>query len=104
MKLCILLLVLVQSSLAVDKEQLLIEKLFDDYESKVRPKPSSGENVNIALGMELYQVIEVNEKTESLTSSVWIHMEWTDERLAWNISEYDGVKKINVKPGKMGIK
>ena len=31
---------------------------------RVRPKPSSGENVLIHLGMELYQVIDLSEKTE----------------------------------------
>ena len=30
-------------------------------------------------------------------------MDWIDDRLTWNASEYGGVKKINVKPYEMWV-
>lgn len=77
-------------------EETLVKRLFDNYEKRVRPKLGNRRIVDVRLGIELYQVIEVNEKAEYLKVSAWIHLMWSDVRLSWNVSEFDNVTRINV--------
>ncbi|XP_034540271.1 acetylcholine receptor subunit epsilon [Notolabrus celidotus] len=44
--------------------------------------------------LTLTNLISLNEKEETLTTNVWIEIQWTDYRLAWNESEYFGISVI----------
>ena len=96
MWLLILVAFLIQTAGCTDDEDRLLQSLLYTYNSRSHPTTKNDESVQVGLGMELYQVIEVKEKVESLQVSAWIHMNWKDERLAWNSTEYNGIKKMNL--------
>jgi hypothetical protein len=46
---------------------------------------------------EIYHLIFLKEeKTQILTTNVRIEQKWTDVNLAWNQSEYDGIRGIRL--------
>ena len=103
MMLFMILTFLVQTVYARDMEQILFENLFEMYDKRVRPKDLSDGRVYVRITLELNQLIEINEKAESMKVSTWIGIGWKDERLSWNVTEYAGVTKINVRPGEMWV-
>ncbi|XP_049562576.1 neuronal acetylcholine receptor subunit beta-4 [Orcinus orca] len=78
------------------------EKLMDDllnkarYNNLIRPATSSSELISIQLQLSLAQLISVNEREQIMTTNVWLKQEWTDYRLAWNSSRYEGVNILRI--------
>ncbi|XP_045304466.1 neuronal acetylcholine receptor subunit beta-4 isoform X1 [Leopardus geoffroyi] len=78
------------------------EKLVDDllnktrYNNLIRPATSSAQLVSIQLQLSLAQLISVNEREQIMTTNVWLKQEWTDYRLAWNSSRYEGVNILRI--------
>ncbi|XP_075860713.1 neuronal acetylcholine receptor subunit beta-4 [Microcebus murinus] len=78
------------------------EKLMDDllnktrYNSLIRPATSSSQLISIQLQLSLAQLISVNEREQIMTTNVWLKQEWTDYRLAWNSSRYEGVNILRI--------
>ncbi|XP_048583820.1 neuronal acetylcholine receptor subunit alpha-9-like isoform X2 [Nematostella vectensis] len=48
--------------------------------------------------MSLNQIVDVDEKNQLLTTSTWIRQIWYNPLLTWNVTEYGGLKTINVSP------
>ncbi|XP_053297530.1 acetylcholine receptor subunit epsilon isoform X2 [Pleuronectes platessa] len=46
--------------------------------------------------MTLTNLISLNEKEETLTTNVWIEIQWVDYRFVWNTSDYYGIDTIRV--------
>nr|XP_027781961.1 neuronal acetylcholine receptor subunit beta-4 isoform X2 [Marmota flaviventris] len=78
------------------------EKLMDDllnktrYNNLIRPATSSSQLISIQLQLSLAQLISVNEREQIMTTNVWLKHEWTDYRLAWNSSRYEGVNILRI--------
>ncbi|XP_052044258.1 neuronal acetylcholine receptor subunit beta-4 [Apodemus sylvaticus] len=78
------------------------EKLMDDllnntrYNNLIRPATSSSQVISIRLELLLSQLISVNEREQIMTTSIWLKQEWTDYRLAWNSSCYEGVNILRI--------
>ncbi|XP_022282625.1 neuronal acetylcholine receptor subunit beta-4 isoform X1 [Canis lupus baileyi] len=78
------------------------EKLVDDllnrtrYNNLIRPATSSAQLISIQLQLSLAQLISVNEREQIMTTNVWLKQEWTDYRLAWNSSRYEGVNILRI--------
>ncbi|XP_058398147.1 neuronal acetylcholine receptor subunit beta-4 [Diceros bicornis minor] len=78
------------------------EKLMDDllnktrYNNLIRPATSSSQLISIQLQLSLAQLISVNEREQIMTTNVWLKQEWTDYRLAWNSSRYEGVNILRI--------
>ncbi|KAK2502591.1 hypothetical protein MC885_006767 [Smutsia gigantea] len=78
------------------------EKLMDDlldkarYNNLIRPATGSSQLISIQLQLSLAQLISVNEREQIMTTNVWLKQEWTDYRLAWNISRYEGVNILRI--------
>ncbi|KAM5178058.1 neuronal acetylcholine receptor subunit beta-4 [Callospermophilus lateralis] len=78
------------------------EKLMDDllnktrYNNLIRPATSSSQLISIQLQLTLAQLISVNEREQIMTTNVWLKQEWTDYRLAWNSSHYEGVNILRI--------
>lgn len=66
------------------------------YNSLIRPATSSSQLISIRLQLSLAQLISVNEREQIMTTNVWLKQEWTDYRLAWNSSRYEGVKVLRI--------
>ncbi|KAI5941655.1 neuronal acetylcholine receptor subunit beta-4 isoform X1 [Manis javanica] len=78
------------------------EKLMDDllnktrYNNLIRPATGSSPLISIQLQLSLAQLISVNEREQIMTTNVWLKQEWTDYRLAWNSSRYEGVNILRI--------
>ncbi|KAM9332553.1 acetylcholine receptor subunit epsilon [Pholidichthys leucotaenia] len=79
-----------------NEETQLISDLFKDYKKNIRPVVHPDDKLEILMKLTLTNLISLNEKEETLTTNVWIEIQWTDYRLAWNTSEYHGITTIRV--------
>ncbi|CAH3126205.1 unnamed protein product, partial [Porites lobata] len=78
-------------------EARLRKKLFGSgYDPELRPVMNQSDKVTVTLGVSLHQIIEVNEKNQFITVSLWVRQIWFDPFLTWNESEYAGIKQINI--------
>ncbi|KAL3884940.1 hypothetical protein ACJMK2_025039 [Sinanodonta woodiana] len=80
----------------VSSEHLLMTALMRKYDSSIRPVYNSSKTVRVLLGLTLTQILDLDEKNQVLTTNVWLEMEWYDEKLTWNTSEYGGLAGIRV--------
>ncbi|XP_033748941.1 neuronal acetylcholine receptor subunit alpha-6-like isoform X3 [Pecten maximus] len=62
-----------------------------------RPVLNYSDSVNVKFGLQLIQIMDLNERDQVLTLNVWSHYEWKDVHLRWNMSEYKGVEEVHMK-------
>uniref|UniRef100_A0A3B5LF97 Acetylcholine receptor subunit beta n=1 Tax=Xiphophorus couchianus TaxID=32473 RepID=A0A3B5LF97_9TELE len=86
---------------ASETERRLHEKLFQDYNVKVRPARHWKERVTVRVGMTLSQLIGLNEKNSEMTTNVFMNLNWTDYRLSWKPEEYDNIAVVRIPPNKV---
>ncbi|XP_036793261.1 acetylcholine receptor subunit gamma isoform X2 [Oncorhynchus mykiss] len=79
-----------------NEESKLIGDLFKGYNKNIRPAAHPTDKVEVQVKLILTNLISLNEKEETLTTNVWIEIQWNDIRLAWNTSEYFGIEVIRV--------
>ena len=87
-----------QEVLGNTEETRLFEDLFQGYNSKIRPVSHHTQVLNVTIAFRLFQLIEMNEKLESVEVAAWITQRWTDSQLSWNANVYDGITQINTSP------
>ena len=63
------------------------------YDKTLRPNFTT----NIFLEYTLKQLTAVDDKTQAITTCSYLFITWTDSRLNWTVSDYDGVERIPVK-------
>jgi len=78
------------------EQRLLKDLLGSNYDTMVRPVMNHSEALDVAFGITLQQVVEVDAEHQILVSNIWFNMEWNDYRLAWNESEYGDVSSIRL--------
>ena len=71
-------------------ERDLYANLLKGYEKNLRPMPET----NILVQPELNQLIAIDEKTQIMTSSIYLGINWYDPRLKWEINNNVSVIKI----------
>ncbi|KAJ8389287.1 hypothetical protein AAFF_G00121520 [Aldrovandia affinis] len=84
-----------------ETERLLLKKLFQDYNLKVRPARRWEEKVRVRVGMTLSQLIGLNEKNEEMTTNVFMNLAWSDYRLSWSPEEFDNIQVLRIPPKKV---
>ncbi|TSY27763.1 Acetylcholine receptor subunit gamma [Bagarius yarrelli] len=57
--------------------------LMRGYNKNIRPIEKNGDITEVKLKMTLTNLISLNEKEETLTTCVWVEMQWFDYRLKW---------------------
>ncbi len=62
-------------------EHKIFKEIMKDYDKDLRPSVNS-----IFLDLKLNQIINLNEKSQIMTSSVYLFLAWADDRLSWNSS------------------
>jgi hypothetical protein len=62
-------------------EQLLIERLFNKYNKKLRPPGT----VNVEFALNLNQIVTLNQKDQIIVLNAFIDHAWTDPRLVWGL-------------------
>ena len=81
-----------------DDEKRLVNFLFKNYSSVIRPVHDKKKPVPVFLEIALAQLIDLIEKDQILITSVWLRLKWKNSFLTWNSSEFGGIKSINVDP------
>lgn len=92
----LLLLALFGRSQGKNEELSLYHHLFDNYDPECRPVRRPEDTVTITLKVTLTNLISLNEKEETLTTSVWIGIEWQDYRLNFSKDDFAGVEILRV--------
>ncbi|XP_043542291.1 acetylcholine receptor subunit beta-like, partial [Chiloscyllium plagiosum] len=88
---------------ASETEERLLHKLFDSYNLNVRPAQAADERVTVRVGMTLSQLISLNEKSEEMTTNVFMNLAWTDYRLRWDPKDYRGIDVLRIPCGKVWL-
>ncbi|XP_002741797.2 neuronal acetylcholine receptor subunit alpha-2-like [Saccoglossus kowalevskii] len=82
--------------LASEAEMHLREMLFRGYNKLSLPVSNVSEILNITFGLAISQIIDVNEKSQVMTTKVWLRHSWDDNHLEWDPNLYDGISSIRV--------
>ncbi|XP_067667361.1 neuronal acetylcholine receptor subunit alpha-10-like [Haliotis asinina] len=72
----------------------LIDKLFTNYKSSVRPICGTDVPIEVKIGIAIRQVIELDEPNQILTLNAWIRLNWHDCHMTWNSTEYGGISQL----------
>ncbi|XP_064290444.1 acetylcholine receptor subunit alpha isoform X1 [Passer domesticus] len=83
-------------ALGYEDETRLVEHLFSNYNKVVRPVEDHRDAVVVTVGLQLIQLISVDEVNQIVTTNVRLKQQWTDVNLRWNPDDYGGVKKIRI--------
>ncbi|PIC39823.1 hypothetical protein B9Z55_011392 [Caenorhabditis nigoni] len=75
-------------------ERTLAKLLLDDYYKYARPVRNSSSILNVTALIQIYNLVEVNEKNEQIQLLLWFPQSWKDEYLTWDPEEWNGIEKI----------
>ncbi|XP_053908678.1 acetylcholine receptor subunit beta [Cuculus canorus] len=75
--------------------QRLLRELLGRYRAGVRPRGPGGA-VEVRVGLELAQLISLDEKHEELTTKVYLDLGWQDPRLRWDPQTHGGLRVLRV--------
>uniref|UniRef100_A0A3B5AAH3 Neuronal acetylcholine receptor subunit alpha-9-like n=1 Tax=Stegastes partitus TaxID=144197 RepID=A0A3B5AAH3_9TELE len=76
--------------------QKLLNDLFTNYTSALRPVEDTNTILNVTLQVTLSQIIDMDERNQILTAYLWIRQVWVDAHLKWNKDDYDGLDTIRI--------
>ncbi|XP_057680846.1 acetylcholine receptor subunit delta-like isoform X1 [Corythoichthys intestinalis] len=81
-----------------NEDERLINHLLKErgYNKELRPVERQEEAVDVYLALTLSNLISLKEVDETLLTNVWIEHTWTDYRLKWNVSEFDGIMELRL--------
>ncbi|XP_014385693.1 PREDICTED: acetylcholine receptor subunit epsilon [Myotis brandtii] len=81
---------------AGNEELRLYHHLFDNYDPQCRPVREPEDTVSINIKVTLTNLISLNEKEETLTTSVWIGIDWDDYRLNFSKEDFGDIGILRV--------
>ncbi|CAL8107989.1 unnamed protein product [Calicophoron daubneyi] len=82
-------------------EKRLIKQLVDNYENagKIgRPVKNMKETITVGYGLTLFQLLDLDEKNQVLTTNVWAKYTWIDQLLRWDPSNYTDIQEVRIPP------
>ncbi|KAI6176596.1 hypothetical protein M3Y97_00815400 [Aphelenchoides bicaudatus] len=65
----------------------------DYYEPNVHPSIDFRRPIRVNLSMSLYQILQVDERSQSICVNVWMVQDWYDQFLDWNPMDYEMINK-----------
>ncbi|CAH8640707.1 unnamed protein product [Heterobilharzia americana] len=80
-------------------EKRLIKRLLKNYQAAGitgRPVKHTSEKVLVEMSLSLIQILDLDEKNQVLTTSVWLNYRWTDHILKWNPDNYSQIQEVRV--------
>ncbi|XP_028399064.1 neuronal acetylcholine receptor subunit alpha-10-like isoform X2 [Dendronephthya gigantea] len=84
-------------------EKELLDHLFKDYDKDMRPVLNDSDTVTVTMGLSLHQIMDVDEKNQIMTTSVWARQKWYNPYLRWDKTKYGNLSTINVPSKKIWI-
>lgn len=82
-------------------EYQLFDELFNDYNPDVRPTLEYQHTLLVNVSVNLIALHSLEERSQTLSATIWIDLEWTDVHLTWNRSEYNNIQSIIVPADKI---
>ncbi|POI34146.1 hypothetical protein CIB84_002100 [Bambusicola thoracicus] len=79
-----------------NQEEKLLQDLMTNYNRHLRPAVRGDQVIDVTLKLTLTNLISLNEREETLTTNVWIEMQWSDYRLRWDPDKYDDIQQLRV--------
>ncbi|XP_005399678.1 PREDICTED: acetylcholine receptor subunit epsilon isoform X3 [Chinchilla lanigera] len=79
-----------------NEELSLYHHLFNNYDPECRPVRGPEDTVTVSLKVTLTNLISLNEKEETLTTNVWIGIDWQDYRLNFSKDDFGGLETLRV--------
>ncbi|XP_076878048.1 neuronal acetylcholine receptor subunit beta-3b [Brachyhypopomus gauderio] len=79
-----------------EREDALLRHLFLGYQRWVRPTQHANSTIKVRFGLNISQLVDVDEKNQLMTTNVWLWQEWEDYKLRWNPEDYGGITFIRV--------
>ena len=73
---------------------VLRKKIFEDYYSDVRPVLNHSQPIVVTINLTLLKIQQVDEKRQSLRTTVNLEMSWNDELLVWDMSAHEGISNF----------
>lgn len=77
-------------------EERLRQNLFGKYNKEILPTTNTTNPPAVTLGLSVININDIDLKTQTLDLDGWIVYRWSDSRLTWDPSEYDGIKVLRV--------
>ncbi|ESO07237.1 hypothetical protein HELRODRAFT_76547, partial [Helobdella robusta] len=71
------------------QERKLIESLFKDYDYQVRPVRNNGTPIDVEVDYWFISLLDIQEKSQSMSAFGWMQMVWRDEFIVWNMTQYN---------------
>ncbi|XP_068741525.1 neuronal acetylcholine receptor subunit alpha-7-like [Montipora capricornis] len=68
--------------------------LFCNYSTNIIPQKVKTIAVKVKFDIALNQIIDLDERLQTMTTIVWVRLYWNDFRLKWNSSHYGGIKSF----------
>ena len=75
-----------------EMEQKLLNKLFKNYNKKLKPSGT----VEIKFALNLNQIINLVEKDQIVILNVFLDHEWIDNRLRWDPAEFNNITLLRI--------
>lgn len=66
------------------------------YSMRFRPVLHDNHTLKIRHSLILYRIVKVDEKHHKIDLDVRIKMQWKDQNLKWNTSDYGDIKQVNL--------
>ncbi|XP_046367254.1 neuronal acetylcholine receptor subunit alpha-10-like [Haliotis rufescens] len=80
-------------------EDQLVKQILHKYRVRgkySRPVRHFNDTLKVTFGIQLTQIMDLNEQDQILTLNVWDIYWWKDEQATWNMTEYGGVDKVRI--------
>lgn len=72
----------------------LQKDLFSNYSTNIIPQKEKTTAVNVTFDLALNQIIDLDERLQTMTTIVWVRLYWNDFRLKWNSSHYGAIRSF----------
>jgi hypothetical protein len=79
-----------------NQEQRLYRKLLNSYDPAVRPVVNHSSTLEVILRVKLYQILELSEKDQTLTTNMWMEQKWIDQHLMWDLEDHASIRTLRV--------
>ncbi|MEQ2221900.1 hypothetical protein ILYODFUR_020396 [Ilyodon furcidens] len=74
----------------------LTRTLLRKYDCGVRPVHNWTSSTTVYIDLILQSVLNVDGKTQTITTSIWYRQIWKDEFLVWDPEDFDGITELSL--------
>ncbi|XP_050034785.1 neuronal acetylcholine receptor subunit alpha-10-like [Dermacentor andersoni] len=86
---------------ADEQEYRLTRYLMSNYDPAVRPSFNSSLSLRVDLDLSLLQLLDVDEKSQTISTNCRLTQRWTDAHLKWNASDFGGIGVLRIPSGQV---